>query len=88
MPTADLALLLLSVLGLALLVGTGSLLPKLGSWLASFRDERLIRQERLKQERLKTELLEEQLRNEILRDLARKPRHPLPEAQDSPPPRS
>ena len=73
MPTADLALLLLSSIGLLVLSSGGAALLRLARRLLVWHDERAIQRERLKQEQLKTALLEEQLRNEVLRDLSRKP---------------
>lgn len=73
MPTADLALLLLSLVSLLALSSGGAALLRLARRLLVWSDERAIQRERLKQEQLKTALLEEQLRNEVLRDLSRKP---------------
>lgn len=73
MPTADLALLLLSLVSLLALSSGGAALLRLARRLLVWSDERAIQRERLKQEQLKTALLEEQLRNEILKDLSRKP---------------
>lgn len=78
--TANLALLLLVLLGSGLLLGVGGAVPRLGRWFAGWQTERRIGRERLRQEQLKTALLEEQLRNEVLRDIGREaPRSPAPE---------
>lgn len=81
MATADFALLLLSLVALAALIGTGAL----GRFVRGWGDERRIRRERLRQEELKTAILEEQLRNEVLRDLARPKPPPVPEARRAEP---
>ena len=64
--TADLALFLLFLGGVAALGGIGALnLPRR---ISEWRTQRALQEEQLKQERLRTALLEEQLRNEVMKN--------------------